>query len=638
MSAEPLPRNRSRSLATASAVFLVLLGLYLVTFQDEFRVDDEHIFAARAQSLALWGRLEQPQVFGNQRERELQAMGAAATQIEPGQAVLGAGLYRAAMALGWGGAQTLFLQNAVLTALTGATLVLSVEAMGFSPGVGVAVALFFGLGTFAWPYATTYFRDPLAMFGAAVAFHGWIRVTRPGQGRIGAGWLVLLAGIGVAVGAKNSTLVLVPAFGVMLPLAAHRAPSRWRRHWMAWAAGAALLAVLLVLLPKPGPLARFTLGYYLSVAQHFLGSLDGATLIAGTLGPFVSPARSLFLFCPPLFLLLAAPRRWWREQALVAGAILLAAFGLALAQVLFYRQQWAGAVGWGPRAMLPVLPAMMLLTASGIDRLRGAAAGRWILAGVAALAAVVQLSAVLIPWQTAYESIRIMGLDAYTYAGAWDIRRLLPLHQIAWLLRPEAWDLAWTRLARAGLRDWLVPLVAAFSGAVGGCLLLWRPTRRAWPTMVIAGCACLTLLAATAGSLNRDPAWFADVEELRQAQAYVEGRLAPTDVVLLDAYGTPAWFRMMATWKSNARWYSLPFEIPGTEGSLGAAPQPDVVRLMEDLLAGGGRIWLIASSAAPDTLEADERTWLAEHGHLESARSFEGPALVEVQVFTPLRP
>ncbi len=102
MSPEPLTSNRTRALATASAVFLVLLNIYLLTFQGVFRVDDEHILAARAQSLALWGRLEQPQAFGNQRERELQAMGTAATQIEPAQAVLGAGLYSRRVGAGLG--------------------------------------------------------------------------------------------------------------------------------------------------------------------------------------------------------------------------------------------------------------------------------------------------------------------------------------------------------------------------------------------------------------------------------------------------------------------------------------------------------------------------------------------------------
>ncbi|MCJ7797014.1 MAG: hypothetical protein MUQ56_09660, partial [Thermoleophilia bacterium] len=94
-----------------------------------------------------------------------------------------------------------------------------------------------------------------------------------------------------------------------------------------------------------------------------------------------------------------------------------------------------------------------------------------------------------------------------------------------------------------------------------------------------------------------------------------------------------AWFRMLATWKSEALWYSLPFEIPGTEGTAGAALHPDVIRLLDELLASGGRIWLIASSAAPDYLEADERTWLAEHGRLVSVRSFEGSTRVDVLLF-----
>jgi hypothetical protein len=619
-------------------VFLVLLSVYLLTFQETFRVDDEHILAARAQSLALWGRLEQPQAFGNQRERELQAMGAAATQIEPGQAVLGAGLYRAAMALGWGGAQTLFLQNAILTAATGAILALSVGTMGFSASVGVAVALLFGLGTFAWPYATTYLRDPLAMFGTALAFYGWVWSTRTGQNPHGAGWLVLVAGVFIGVAAKNATLVLVPAFGLMIPAGATHASPRSRKRWVYCVAGTALVGMLLLLLPKPAPLARFSAGYYLSVAGHFLGSLDPATVAAGMLGTFVSPARSLFLFCPPLFLLLAVPRRWWRGQTAVAGAVLLAVIGLALAQVLFYRQNWAGAVGWGPRAMLAVLPGLMLLTAPGIARLRAAAAGRWALVGVAAVSAVVQLSAVLVPWQTAYESIRALGLDPFTYAGAWDIRRLLPAHQIAALPRLAAWSTAWIRLARLGTTAWIIPVGLCGMGSLAGWLLLHMSRHRTWLAASVAMSLSLAVIWGAGSTLRPDPVWYAGVGEIGQALELAEAEVQAGDVILIDAYTTPAWFRMMNEWPLAVRWYSLPFEIPGTEAASADAPQPDTIRLLDDLLSDDGRIWLIASSAAPDYLEGDERAWLAEHGRLESARSFEGATRVDVLVFTPIRP
>jgi len=631
MPAEPSAERRPAPVAASAGVFLILLSAYVLTFQGAFRVDDEHLLAARAQSLGLWGRFEQPQAFGNQRERELQPMGAAATQIEPAQAALGAGLYRAGMALGWGGTQTLFLQNAILTAATGALLVLSVGAIGFSPGVGAAVGLLFGLGTFAWPYATTYFRDPLAMFGAALAVHGWVRITRPGAVSAPAGWLVLVAGIAIGVAAKNATLVLVPAFGLLLPVAAKSAAPSSRRRVIFWAAGAASLLVLVLLLPKPEPLARFTLGYYTSLARHFVGSLDAATLVAGTLGQFVSPARSLFLFCPPLFLLLAVPRRWWREQPALVGAVLLAALGLALAQVLFYRQQWAGAVGWGPRPMLPILPGLMLLTAPAIDRLWAGRRGRWAIVALAAASGVVQASAVLVPWQTAYEAIRTLGLDPYTYSGAWDFRRLLPPHAIAALSRPESWDTAWLRIARTGTAAWTVPVGLCVSGILAGWLLLLRRRDRAWLFVGVATAISLALLWGAGSTLRTDPAWYANQTEIDQAIGQVEAEVRAGDVVLIDAYSTPLWLRMMNDWRLPERWYSLPFEITGTDA--GASPHLDVVRLMDGLLSKDGRIWLIASSAAPDYLEADERTWLAEHGRLVSEHSFEGSTRVDVLVF-----
>ncbi len=635
MPADPSVDRRPTSVAAAAGVFLILLSVYLLTFQGAFRVDDEHLLASRAQSFALWGRLEQPQAFGNQRERELQPMGAAATQIEPAQSVLGAALYRVGMTLGWGGAQTLFLQNAILTAATGALLVLTVGAMGFSPGVGAAVGLLFGLGTFAWPHATTYFRDPVAMFGSTLAVHGWVMITRPGAVPAPAGWLVLAAGIAIGAAAKNASLVLVPAFALLLPVAAKSVAPSSRRYLISWALGAALLAVLLLLLPKPEPLARFTLQYYASLARHFFGSLNAWTLIAGTLGPFVSPARSLYLFCPPLFLLLAVPRSWWREQPAVVGAVLLAAVGMALAQVLFYRQGWAGAVGWGPRPMLPILPGLMLLTAPAIDRLWAGRRGRWAIVALAAASGVVQAAAVLVPWQTAYESIRGLGMDPYTYGGAWDIRRLLPLHSIAALTRLDGWETAWIRVARAGTAAWLVPTVCCGLGLGAGWRLLRVRRERAWVALFVAVSVSLTMLWGAGSILRVDPAWFGNQVEIDQAIEWVEAEVRAEDVVLVDAYSTPLWLRMMNDWRLAVRWYSLPFEIAGTHGG---SPHPDVVRLIDRMLSEGGRIWLMASSAAPDSLDADERTWLAEHARLVSEHSFEGSTRIDVLVYESDRP
>jgi len=134
----------------------LLCCVYLISYTGAFRVDDEHILAARAQSLALRGRAEEPQVYGNSRARALVTMGDQATQVEPLQTVLGAALYRLGRVAGLGGAQSLLTLNLYLTALTGAVVFLTVVALGLGRRVGIWCALLFGLATMAWPYASTF--------------------------------------------------------------------------------------------------------------------------------------------------------------------------------------------------------------------------------------------------------------------------------------------------------------------------------------------------------------------------------------------------------------------------------------------------------------------------------------------------
>ena len=53
----------------------------------------------------------------------------------------------------WGVVQTTMLLNVFVTALTGTVLFLYVRRLGYSQSTGGAIALIYGLGTMAWPYA-----------------------------------------------------------------------------------------------------------------------------------------------------------------------------------------------------------------------------------------------------------------------------------------------------------------------------------------------------------------------------------------------------------------------------------------------------------------------------------------------------
>ncbi|HET7010902.1 MAG TPA: hypothetical protein VFI11_09025, partial [Anaerolineales bacterium] len=200
------------ALPDGALIFAALSFFYLFSFGGVFRVDDEHILAARAQSLALWGTLDQPQVEGNLRVRELTAYGDAAIQIEPGQAVLGAALYTLGTHVGGGAAQALFVMNLLATAATGAAVFATVMRLGWRRGTGLWCAALFGLGTMAWPYSTTYYRDVLAMLAASLAFFAWACALRT-RGIVH-GLALGGAALAVAAGAfaKNISLALIVAF------------------------------------------------------------------------------------------------------------------------------------------------------------------------------------------------------------------------------------------------------------------------------------------------------------------------------------------------------------------------------------------------------------------------------------------
>jgi hypothetical protein len=630
----------------AASLFAILIAVYTASFNGTTRVDDEHILAARTQSLALSGRLESPQVYGNDRFRDLQPMGDQATQVEPMQALLAAPLYRLGSSLGWGGRQTAFTLNMYATAAAALFLFLAIRELGFKLSTGWVVALGFGLATTAFPYALTFYRDSLAMgFASLVLLGASLQSTRIRRLRwTGAG----LVAIGFAFGVltKNSIVALAPA----LLIGFGPAVVRFVRHartsvgWLPAAIVGLVLVAASAWIPSSGPLSRFSWDYYGRLAAYFMGSIR-PSLLLGLLGPWLSPAKSVFLFAPPLLLVLAVRKgRGIGLTAQLARTVISFAILLTLGQSLFYRQDWFGGFGWGLRYMLPALPGLMLLTAPVVERaLAAGRRSRWLLALPLAVGFVVQLAAAWTPWQPVYQAWLAAGLDPYGPAAAWDPRLLAIPAQVGLALQPGRWDGGWLRLLASGQAGALwIPGSAALVLAYG---LLARarasgghPSRLSGGLAVLAFAGALVLPVFPAMALLRsDPGLAADRASFQRASSWLEASVGDGDVLVVDSYGTPLWTFMSNRWSAPYQWYSLPFELPNVSESAGSGspPSPPTTALFEEILRSGGRFWYITTPEAPDAGLGREVAWLGDHATIGGMAVFEGPVPVSVYEVSP---
>jgi len=614
----------------------LLCCVYLISATGAFRVDDEHILAARAQSLALRGRTEQPQVYGNSRARALVTMGDQATQVEPLQTVLGAALYRLGRFAGLGGAQSLLTLNLYLTALTGAVLFLTVVALGLGRRLGIWCGLLFGLATMAWPYASTFLRDSLAMALTAVAFLGWALLLRDESKWRWVGVAALAAGLVGGILAKNTAwaAALALAIGAIM---------RWLERRRGKAAGVAALvvigAVLVVLafaLPGTGPLARFSADYYQFLLSHFRASLT-PSLLAEVAGPFVSPAKSVFLFSPALLLALGGALLGWRGARLFIVPAWLTALFLALAQALFYREQWAGTFGWGLRFMLPAIPPLIAVGAWTVRYLlEGGRIRRAMLWAVAVIGFLVQLAGAWVSWNRVYAVWSSRGLDPFSGSSAWDEALLAIPAQLAMLRDPSSWSTTWFRMWENGeAAGLLVPL----AGLILLTLFSWRlskelghpgPRASQW-TAALLVIALVIPIWPSLGISAGDPAFAGDQPVYSQLIDRLQDEVRPGDAVVVDPYASPLWAAMINTWSSPTPWYSLPIVLPGVSAAEAVAePAPEVAELFGLLLDSSSTVWYVAVGDVPPGSRDSKLRWLEEHAVLETeiALADVSPAIV----------
>ena len=224
------------------------------------------------------------------------------------------------------------------------------------------LALTYGLGTIARPFADQFFSHQLA---ASLVFSGFVLLYRIRHGELRVGMMAPLAGflLGYAVLTEYPTALIVLALSVY----ALTTPAEGRRVLGFLTLGAVpplLVGAIYNTLAFGGPLSP---GYaHLAGPEAFrIGQAQGLmgvtyphldALWQMTFGPY----RGLFMLSPVLLLVL--PGFWmlrrrvtWRAETRL-WLVIVALYGLF--SVSYFA--WDGGFSMGPRQFLPVLPFLML--------------------------------------------------------------------------------------------------------------------------------------------------------------------------------------------------------------------------------------------------------------------------------------
>ncbi len=368
----------------ASAIFLIFCGFYLLTMSGHTYSADEETMLAVTRSLIERGDVavvaiaESPFVAlrPGLDDRGYSPFGVLPSLLAIPFHLLGELIASSGARADYATRFAVTALNGLLTAATCAVLALWALRLGATKGWAVILALLYGLATLAWPYARTFFSEPLAgllILIAAERAHAAWSYQRPI-----ARWLALFVS-GIAAGfllvTRIAAGIVLPVFGVYVLWEA------WRSSMSASNASQfapftnisrritqtlGLVAVWISGMIPGGllfiwyNLARFgtpIASGYASEAYEFT-----TPFLTGLTGMLFSPGKSVFLFAPPILLAIPGGIALWQRGE---RAVVLLVIGLFCSHLGLYAGwgQWQGGGVWGPRFLLPVIAPLIVLGA-----------------------------------------------------------------------------------------------------------------------------------------------------------------------------------------------------------------------------------------------------------------------------------
>jgi hypothetical protein len=584
------------------ALFLFLLSVYLLTYSPRFHSSDGLAVFSTAESLVRRGAWDADQIrWMGLGQGILGVDGHLYTRKGVGQTLLAVPLVGLGLLVPvWGAATTALLFNSLVTAATAVLLFHYLDALGYERGVALAAGLIFGLATLAWPYAKTFFSDPLAglcLLATALALLRFHQSQRIGYA-FGAGLALALS-----VAARYANAALIPLFGLALlayQLSNSRSPvsplrslsaavksQNWR-GWLAFAAPLAMAAVGLVVYNLVRFGDPFNTGYL--PEESFSG-----VWWQGIAGLLVSPGRGLFLYAPVLLIAIPAAPTFLRHHRVEAAL----AVAVILAHLLLYGKwfMWHGGYAWGPRFMVATLPFFVLAMAPAIEWAMKSAR-RWsgflALAALSGLIQVLGLSAHFELFQNQLLDTGLPLFDPITFFAP----GYSPLLGQFQFLRPEYLDFAWITQGRV---DW--PLLAALLAltllSAWNLARLGRMSQRPAGSLYSSRLVLLALLAVTGWLLAR--AHTLPPADLQAAVSLLNQRTSAADAIVT---GTPEESAAFADlYKGHAHVLGL---------TAGPPLDADTIAALHETTKQHPRVWWLPNWLPPT--QSNIELWLMQNG------------------------
>jgi hypothetical protein len=639
--------------ALPAVLFIFLFSVYLLTYSPQFHSSDGLAVFATTESLARRGEWDADQI---------RWMGLGQGIFGPdGHLYVRKGIGVSLLSLPlvwlgliipiWGTATTALLFNTFVTAATGAFVLRYLQLLGYGDRVALVGGLIFGLATPAWPYAKTFFSDPMAALCLIAAALALLRFRQ--SGRIANAFWAGLA-LAFAIAARYANAVIIPLYGLLLlryqtsntrtarPDWSEPAEHYWRKcgkdqirilkslGWQAWVAfGAPLVAVAIAI--GFYNLARY--GDPLNTGYLPEESFSGVWW-QGIAGMLVSPGRGLLLYAPVLLVaLLAAPAffRRHRAEAMLAWAIILV-------HVLLYGKwfMWHGGYAWGPRFIVPTLPFFVIGMAPGIEHIKEPGWKRLGFLALAILSGLIQILGLSVHFELFQTQLLDTGLPLFAPVTFF-APRYSPLVGQLQFLRLEYLDFVWIKGGRV---DWLMLVTLAAAALLSGWVLIrigrlgnWKVGRSEdWETRESSNfqtsklpvfnrltLPILLTLAATILLLARAHAF--QPTDLRNAVAMLNARTTSADAVITGTPDESAAF---------ADLYKGQADVLGL--SAGSPFDEDTAVALAETVKKFPHVWWLPNWLPTQDISIEK--WLLRHGFRAEESSF-GEQRVVLFYFPP---